>query len=142
MRLFAHDRLVISIEEVQGRKYIKEKWSGVLNASIFHKLIHHSLDLYRQHLPSITTHDARLLLLADVTRIEIISPKDIEWLTEEINPIYEQLGFTHQAVLVPKSQIAQHTVSEYEGISGNFITKMFVNELDGVRWFLEGIKTS
>ncbi|QSE97428.1 hypothetical protein [Fulvivirga lutea] len=136
MRLFSHEKLTISVEETQGLKYIKEEWSGILTSTIFHKLIYQSLDIYKKELKALKGKNDHFLLLADVSKLELISSKDIEWLTDEINPKYEELGFTKQAVIVPKSQMAQTTVAEYEGQTGGFDTKMFTDELAAKRWFL------
>lgn len=135
MRLFSNEKLTISIEETQGKKYIKEAWTGVLTTTIFQDLIHQSLEIYKVELPNLIKEGEKFLLLADVSKLEIINAKDIAWLTDEINPKYEKLGFTDQAVIIPKSQMAKSTVAEYEGVTGGFNTKMFVDELSSLRWF-------
>ncbi len=136
MRLFKHEKLIITKEDINDIVYIKEIWSGVLSTTIFQKLINESLAIYRELIPKLKGDNKHFLLLADVTKLEIISSKDIQWLIDEVNMQYEVIGFTEQAVIVPKSQIAQNTVSEYEGITGNFNTKMFTEELTAIRWFL------
>ena len=141
MRLLSHKQLTVSVEETQGITYIKEVWSGVLMPTIFHKLVYQSLDIYKAKLKELKGNQKKFLLLADVTKLEIISSKDIEWLADEINPKYEALGFTEQAVIVPKSQSAQTTVSEYEGVTGSFDTRMFLDELSAIRWYLSLINS-
>ncbi|MTI40952.1 hypothetical protein [Fulvivirga lutimaris] len=136
MKLFKHEKLVITKEEINGVEFIKEVWSGVLSTTIFHKLVLESLKIYREQVPLIKGDSKRFLLFADVSKLEIISAKDIQWLIDEVNLEYEKLGFTEQAVIVPKSQIAQTTVSEYEGVTGSFNTKLFSEELTALRWFL------
>lgn len=140
MRLLSHKQLTVSVEETQGVTYIKEVWSGVLTPTIFHKLVNQSLDIYEASLKKLKGDQNKFLLLADVTKLEVISSKDIEWLSEEVNPKYEALGFTEQAVIVPKSQSAQSTVSEYEGVTGGFNTRMFLDELSAIRWYLSLLK--
>lgn len=136
MRLLSHKQLTVSVEETQGVTYIKEVWSGILTPTIFHKLVHQSLDIYKKKVKELKGEKNKFLLLADVSKLELISSKDIDWLTDEINPQYEAFGFTEQAVIVPKSQSAQTTVSEYEGKTGSFDTRMFLDELSAIRWFL------
>jgi hypothetical protein len=136
MKLFKHEKLVITKEEINGVEFIKEVWSGVLSTTIFHNLILESLKIYREQVPLIKRDSKRFLLFADVSKLEIISAKDIQWLIDEVNLEYEKIGFTEQAVVVPKAQIAQTTVSEYEGVTGSFNTKLFSEELKAIRWFL------
>lgn len=140
MKLFKHEKLVITKEEINGVEYIKEVWSGVLSTTIFHKLVLESLKIYKEQIPLVKRDNKRFLLFADVSKLEIISSKDIQWLIDEVNLEYEKLGFTEQAVIVPKSQMAQTTVSEYEGMTGNFNTKLFSEELAALRWFLALLK--
>jgi len=122
---------------MNDNSYIYEVWSGVHTSTVFRDLIARSLDLYEKYLPELLEENTSpfMLLFADVTKLELISAKDIDWLTNEINPKYEELGFTHQAVIQPKSQIAQKNVSEYEGEIGGFQTRIFNNDLDARRWF-------
>ncbi|MEQ8241960.1 hypothetical protein [Fulvivirga sp.] len=136
MKLFKHEKLVITKEEINGVEFIKEVWSGVLSTTIFHNLVLESLKIYREQVPLIKRDSKRFLLFADVSKLEIISAKDIQWLIDEVNLEYEKIGFTEQAVVVPKAQIAQTTVSEYEGVTGSFNTKLFSEELKAIRWFL------
>ncbi len=140
MRLFSHDKLVISIEEIQGIKYIKESWSGILTSTIFRELIGKSLIIYKAEIPKLKVDGAKFLLLADVSKLELINSTEIQWLTDEINPKYQSLGITEQAVIAPKSQIAKTTVSNYEGSTDGFETKMFVEELVAIRWFLTRVE--
>ena len=136
MKLFKHEKLVITKEEINGVEFIKEVWSGVLSTTIFHKLVLESLKIYREQVTLVKGDNKRFLLFADVSKLEIISAKDIQWLVDEVNLEYVKIGFTEQAVIIPKSQVAQTTVSNYEGQTGAFITKLFAEELSAMRWFL------
>lgn len=142
MKLFTHNKLNISTEVMNEIDYIYEVWSGVHTSTAFRKLINQSLEIYKKIVPQLLERNSRLLLLADVSQLELISSKDIDWLTNEVNPKYEKLGFTHQAVIMPKSKIAQKTVSEYEGEEGNFITRTFSDDLKARRWFMEFAENS
>lgn len=140
MKLFTHNKLTISTEVMNHIDYIYEVWSGVHTSTAFRKLINQSLEIYEEVVPQLLKRNNNLLLLADVSQLELISSKDIDWLTEEVNPKYEEIGFTHQAVIMPKSKIAQKTVSEYEGEAGNFVTRTFPDDLKARRWFMEYIE--
>lgn len=139
MNLFTHDRLHISVEEFKGQKYIKEIWIGILTTTLFRELINESLTIYKKYLPKLKQEDEQFLLLADVSKLELISDKDIEWLTDEVNPQYEGLGFTHQAVIIPAGFFAQESVQNYEGETpkGGFDTRLFGNSKEGLSWFFQ-----
>ena len=69
----------------------------------------------------------------------MIRQEEISWLESEINPQYEKLGFTHQAVLSPITEIASNKVDEYNTVDDNatFITKVFKDHKKALKWFLE-----
>ncbi len=138
MRLLSHEKLVVTVEEIQNTAYIKEVWSGVFTSTVFRRLIEKSLEIYREKVPQLKLNEMNFLLFADVTMLELISAKDIDWLSNEVNLQYEEIGFTHQAVIVPKSSIAQGTVANYEGetVAGGFNTKLFPDELSALRWYV------
>jgi len=137
MKLFSDNKLSISTESMNQESYMSEIWSGVHTSTVFRSLVAQSLNLYEKYVPQLLEKNESpyLLLFADVTKLELISANDIEWLTNEVNPRYKELGFTHQAVIQPKSQIAQKNVSKYEGNIDGFETRIFNNDLDARRWF-------
>lgn len=135
MRIYTHEKLLITIEELQNTTFIKEVWSGVLTTTIFRSLINKSLEIYRDKIPELKGDRESFLLLADITKLELITANDINWLSKDINPQYSQIGFTDQALITPKSKNAQNIVSKYEGEMGGIKTKIFVEELSAVRWF-------
>lgn len=137
MKLLTTNLLDISIEEMQGHSYIKEVWSGVLSGKRFRELILQSLELYAERVPGLKKDNTKFLLFADTSDIDMISEKEIEWLNTEINTKYEELGFTHQAVVMPKSFFAQQPIQNYEGVSesGKFTTNLFPDNLSALRWF-------
>ena len=143
MRLFTHPKLRITIEELNGISYIREVWRGIFNSMVFRELIQNSLEIYEKELPKIKLDPSdKLLLLADVSELELIREEDIDWLNEVVNPKYEQLGFTHQAVIAPKAEIAQNKVEPYHSDAENvpFVTKVFHDEGACMKWFIHELK--
>jgi len=140
MRLYTHPKLRITVEEINNIPYIKEVWRGILNPVVFRDLIDISLNIYSKEIKKhkITGQDY-FLLYADVTELEMIRQEEISWLESEINPQYEKLGFTHQAVLSPITEIASNKVDEYNTVDDNatFITKVFKDHKKALKWFLE-----
>ncbi len=142
MRLYTHPKLRITVEEINNIPYIKEVWRGILNPVVFRDLINTSLEVYAKEIKKhkITGQD-KFLLYADVTELEMIRLEEITWLDTEINPKYENLGFTHQAVLSPITQIASNKVDEYntEDENAAFVTKVFKDHKKALKWFLEDV---
>ncbi|SMG15525.1 hypothetical protein SAMN05661096_00778 [Marivirga sericea] len=142
MRLYTHPKLRITIEEISSIPYVKEVWRGVFNPVVFRDLIDTSLDIYRQEIKKhkVTGQD-KFLLYADVTELEMIRQEEITWLDSEINPQYEKLGFTHQAVIAPVTQIASDKVDEYNTADENapFVTKVFRDHKKAIKWFLDQV---
>ena len=140
MRLYTHPKLRITVEEINNIPYIKEVWRGVFNPVVFRDLIDTSLDIYSKELKKhkVTGQD-KFLLYADVSELEMIRKEEITWLDSEINPQYEKLGFTHQAVLAPITQIASDKVDEYNTADENapFVTKVFRDRKQALKWFLD-----
>ncbi|WKK74441.1 hypothetical protein QYS49_22235 [Marivirga salinae] len=142
MRLYTHPKLRITVEEINNIPYIKEVWRGILNPVVFRDLINTSLEIYETEIKKhkITGQD-KFLLYADVTELEMIRQEEITWLDSEINPQYEKLGFTHQAVLSPITQIASNKVAEYNNDDENatFLTKVFKDHKKAIKWFLDDV---
>jgi len=140
MRLFTHPKLRITVEEIDNIPYIKEVWRGVFNPAVFRDLIDTSLDIYSKEIKKhkVTGQD-KFLLYADVRELEMIRQEEITWLDTEINPQYEKLGFTHQAVLAPITLIASNKVDEYnsEDETAPFVTKVFRDHKKALKWFLD-----
>jgi len=145
MRLFTHPKLRITLEELNGISYVKEVWRGIFNTIVFRELILQSLEIYATEIPKIK-HDNgyKLLLLADVRELELIREEDIEWLNNEVNLKYEKLGFTHQAVVAPITEVAYNIVEPYHSNAEKqlFITKVFKSEGEGMRWFIDALKNN
>lgn len=140
MRLYTHPKLRITVEEINSIPYIKEVWRGILNPVVFRDLINTSLEIYEKEIKKhkITGQD-KFLLYADVTELEMIRLEEITWLDSEINPQYQKLGFTHQAVLSPITQIASNKVDEYntDDEQASFVTKVFKEHKNALKWFLD-----
>ncbi|WP_375577954.1 hypothetical protein ABWH96_12965 [Marivirga tractuosa] len=143
MRLYTHPKLRITVEEINNIPYIKEVWRGILNPVVFRDLIDTSLDIYAKEIKKHKiTGQEKFLLYADVTELEMIRQEEITWLDTEINPQYEKLGFTHQAVLSPITLIAANKVDEYntDDENASFITKVFRDHKKALKWFLDDSK--
>lgn len=142
MRLYTHPKLIISLEEINGVKYFKEIWSGIINTVVFRDLIRKTLTIYRKEIPKLNNTTTKLLIISDSREIELIRKEDIDWLNEEINPIYHELGITHQALIPPTTILLNDLIDLYTSDSEEekFLNLPFKNEEEGLKWFLEQIK--
>ncbi|MGM0582265.1 MAG: hypothetical protein ACQETL_16420 [Bacteroidota bacterium] len=142
MRLYTHPKLRITVEEINNIPYIKEVWRGILNPVVFRDLIDTSLNIYEKEISKHKiTGQHKFLLFADVTELEMIRLEEITWLESEINPQYEKLGFTHQAVISPITELASNKVEEYnsEEDDAPFVTKVFKDHKKALKWFFEDV---
>ena len=138
MKLYTHPKLDISIEEVDGIKYFKEVWSGIINTVVFRDLIKITLKIYENEIPKLNNPTNKVLIVSDSREIELIRQEDIEWVMEEIEPIYEKMGITHQALLPPKAFRIQDLIDLYVGSREevDFHNYPFKTEKEGVDWYL------
>jgi hypothetical protein len=139
MILYSDSICKVSIQQMKGQYYIAEEWSGILSGKSFRASIMKTLSIYEKQVPELKKEATKFLLYADTSGINMIADKEIDWLNTEINPIYERLGFTHQAVIMPASFFAQQPVKNYEGVSpsGHFTTNLFPDQLSALRWFFK-----
>ncbi|MCC5919078.1 MAG: hypothetical protein LAT68_01540 [Cyclobacteriaceae bacterium] len=137
--LYEHENLKIFKVAVDSFEYFHEEWSGMSTSDHFKGLIYESLAVYSKHFDGFRFYkNNKCLLLADVSLHEIVKKEDMAWLAEEINPKYEALGFTHQALLMPLSFIGQMNVKKYEDLSTQIQLKtvMLNTENEALEWFL------
>ncbi|WP_188467811.1 hypothetical protein [Marivirga lumbricoides] len=139
MRLYTHPKLRITVEEIDGIPYIKEVWRGIFNPIVFRDLIGNSFQIYKKHLSNIRLeHQNKFLLLGDTRDLELIRDEEVDWINKVVNPQYEALGITHQAIIAPISQYASGKVNEVNTDENylHFITKLFKDENSALQWFL------
>jgi hypothetical protein len=138
MQLLNHPKLKITIEAKGGFSYIKESWIGLINSDTFRSLLLKSIDLYRMNVPGLKPYDGKILLYGDASRMEVIKLEDMEYLATYINPLYEEVGITHQAVIMPKDFLSQQSVKNYEEFSksGKMLTNVFVTEEEAMKWYI------
>jgi hypothetical protein len=137
MILYNHQKLKIILVEKNGIKYLAEVWSGFINSNLFRELLQKSIEIYKSNIDKIKEPDGKVLLYADTSKIEVITKEDLSWCAENINPLYEEMGFTHQAVIMPERFFGQQSIKSYEEISksGKMLTNVFKNEKEALDWF-------
>ena len=142
MQLYTHPKLKLSIEEVDGIKYFKKIWSGIVNTVVFRDLIKNTLKIYKREIPKLNNPTDKILIMTDASGLELIRREDIVWLMEEIEPIYGELGLTHQALIPPKAMRIQDLVDLYVGSREEvtFHNYPFLTEEEGIAWYLESVK--
>jgi len=142
MRLYTHPKLTVEIKEVDGVKYFKEVWSGIFNTVVFRDLMWKTINIYEKQIPELGFHkDNQILISSDTSEMELIREADIQWIMEVVEPIYIELGITHQAFIPPKTERLQELVELYTTDTDQraFQNFPFATEQEGLEWYLKQI---
>jgi hypothetical protein len=142
MNLFSNPKLKISIEEKDGIKFMAEEWSGFISSDQFKDLLRKSIQIYKENMNQLIALEGKIFLFADASKMEIVKKDDMIWLAENINPLYEECGFTHQAVVMPNTFFNQQAVKSYEEFSksGKMLTNVFKSQNEAWNWFCQDKK--
>jgi hypothetical protein len=142
MRIFTHPKLILDIKEINGTKYFKLIWKGILNTVVFRDLVYKSIKSYKEELPKFNnTTTSKVLIVSDSTEVELIRKVDVEWLITVVHPILEEIGITHQAIIPPNAERISDLVDHYsaEKKYKNFSYQVFRNEEEGVSWYMDHV---
>ncbi len=81
-----------------------------------------------------------LQLLADTRTLGTVSRADLNWVSEEINPHYVELGIYHEAFVVSEDAFGQMALNRYVITStdqGLFTVKIFASMEEAREWLME-----
>jgi hypothetical protein len=111
------------------------EWEGFIPKEKFRSAILTLVDVLKTQraLHGYTT----LNLLADTRKLGVISPAEIAWVNEEINPLYLQNGATHEAFVLSSDAFGQAAVKRYVSAStrqGQFTVQLFDSIEDATAW--------
>lgn len=131
-------------ETQQVKFYIDEsipclvnEWYGFIKSEQFREYILKLVDLLKEH----HSHYGQLNMLADTRELRILPPKDIEWVNQNINPLYMKNGANFEAFLVPKDKYGEMSVDRYIRQTtqyGDFIVQLF-DSLDKAKAWLKSV---
>lgn len=117
------------------------EWLGFLTSKDFREAIIKLVELLAKHSPNF----GKLNMLADTRKLNVVSPKDLDWINEEINPQYVKSGASFEAFVIPEDIFGEKSVKKYiesttsEGI---FTVKMFTTIEEAKEWLKEVYRQS
>ena len=113
------------------------EWYGFIKSELFRKYILKLVDLLKEN----HSNYGQLNMLADTRELRILPPKDIEWVNQDINPLYIENGASFEAFLIPKDQYGGMSINRYirqTTQNGDFIVQMF-DSLDKATAWLKSV---
>ncbi len=108
-------------------------WNGFLPSAEFRNSILKLVELLKEHRPNYP----KLHLLADTRTLNVVSRNDIQWVTEEINPLYLENDVHFEAFVLSKDAFGQVAVNHYVTQTlkqGAFYVQMFDDLEEAKNW--------
>jgi hypothetical protein len=108
-------------------------WNGFIPSIEFRDSIFKLVELLKEYRPKYP----KLHLLADTRTLNVVSRNDIQWVTDEINPLYLEAGVQFEAFVLSKDAFGQVAVNRYVTQTlkqGAFCVQMFDNIKDAKQW--------
>jgi hypothetical protein len=113
------------------------EWHGFIKSELFREYILKLVDLLKEHHSTY----GQLNMLADTRELRILPPKDIEWVNQNINPLYIENGASFEAFLIPKDQYGVMSINRYIRQTtqyGDFTVQLF-DSLDKAKAWLKSV---
>jgi hypothetical protein len=113
------------------------EWHGFVISEQFREYILKLADVLKEH----HSQYGQLNMLADTRELQVIPPKDIEWVNQNINPLYVENGAGFEAFLVPEDEYGKMSINRYIRQTtqhGDFIVQLF-NSLDKANAWLKSV---
>lgn len=133
--LYETDRVQMFIDE--SVPCLMNVWNGFVPSAEFRQSILKLVDLLKEQRP----HYPKLNLLADTRALNVISRNDIQWVTDEINPLYLEAGAQFEAFVLSKDAFGQVAVNRYISQTtkqGIFSVQMF-DDLEQAKAWLKSV---
>lgn len=113
------------------------EWDGFIRSVDFRDAILKLVELLGEHSPQYGT----LNMLADTRKLQVIAPKDLEWIQQEINPLYVKNGASYEAFVLPEDVFGQHAIDKYIEMttSEGMFTVCNFDSLDKARTWLKEV---
>jgi hypothetical protein len=112
-------------------------WNGFVPSIEFRQSILKLVELLKEQRPNYP----KLHLLADTRTLGVISRNDVEWVTQEINPLYLEAGAQFEAFVLSKDAFGQIAVNRYVSqttAKGEFIVQIF-DDLEKAKDWLKSV---
>lgn len=85
------------------------KWNGFIPSAKFRQHILKLLEVAKEHRPLYP----KLPLLADTRTLGVISRIDLDWVTEEVNHLYVEIGIQHEAFVMSQDVFGNVALNRY-----------------------------
>lgn len=132
------DKILYETKNVQ--MYIDESvpclinvWNGFIPSKNFRDAILKLVELLKEHRPNYP----KLHLLADTRTLGVVSRDDVQWVSNEINPLYLEVGTQFEAFVLSQDAFGQMAVKRYVSQTtekGSFTVQMFTDIDEAKAW--------
>ncbi len=133
MELFENEYVTLSIDEsVPCLEWIGKK--EFIPSNEFRLSEQKSLQLYLEY----AKQYPKMQWFVDARFIDVVSPKDTQWVIDEILPQFAAAGLTKEAFVIAKSGLGKMTVNYYKSKAGQTIEiRMFDSVETAKSWLKE-----
>lgn len=129
--LYETDRVQMFIDE--SVPCLVNIWNGFVPSAEFRQSILKLVELLKEQRPKYP----KLHLLADTRTLNVVSRNDIQWVTDEINPLYLEIGVQFEAFVLSKDAFGQVAVNRYVTQTlkqGSFHVQIFDDLEEAKQW--------
>jgi hypothetical protein len=109
------------------------EWDGFIPGAVFRQSIIKLLEIAKQHRPLYP----KLPLLADTRTLGVISRADLDWVTNEINHLYVEVGIQHEAFVMSQDAFGNVALNRYITQTtkyGTFTVQIYPTLEEAVKW--------
>jgi hypothetical protein len=108
-------------------------WNGFIPSKEFRENILKKVELLKEHCPKYP----KLHSLVDARTMGVISRNDLQWATDEINPLLLEAGVKYEAFVISKDAFGQVAVNRYVTQTlkqGSFHVQIFDDLEEAKQW--------
>jgi hypothetical protein len=112
-------------------------WNGFIPSKEFHENMLKKVELLKEHCPKYP----KLHSLVDARTMGVISRNDLQWATEEINPLLLDAGVKYEAFVISKDAFGQIAVNRYVTQTlkqGSFHVQIF-DDMESAKQWLKSV---
>ncbi len=132
--LYENDQVKMYVDE--DVPCLVNEWHGFLSSDEFRSAILKLVDLLEEHAPTYGV----LNMLADTRKLNVVSPRDLEWINQEVNSRYVENGAHFEAFVVPEEVFGESSVKRYirqTTSQGLFTVQLFDSMEKAKAWLRE-----
>ncbi len=113
------------------------EWDGFMPSKVFRENISKLLELLKEHRPNYP----KLSILEDTRKLGVVARNDVQWVLEEITPLYLEIDVHYEAFVLSKDAFGQIAVKRYASQNtekGQFTVQTF-DDLEEARTWLKSV---